>query len=162
MLLALDQAEELLAPDAGDSANRLLYLLSHALAGADRELMVVATIRSDILGLWQQHPAVRGTEGRPELTFEAFPLGPMSLDRVSEIVRGPARYIRLLIDDDLLDAVRADVETPDALPLLAYTLQQLHARYGSDGRLRCQNTISLVGWKARSVTPRTTRSSWTS
>ena len=60
-----------------ESANQLLYLLSDALSEADRELMAIATIRSDALGLWQQHPAVRGNEGRPELTFETFPLGQM-------------------------------------------------------------------------------------
>jgi energy-coupling factor transporter ATP-binding protein EcfA2 len=135
MLIAIDQAEELLASNAEESANQLLYLLSDALSEADRELMAIATIRSDALGLLQQHPAVRGIEGRPELTFETFPLGPMPLDRVPEIIRGPARYIRLQIDDELVDAARADVKTPDALPLLAYTLQQLHARSGNNARL---------------------------
>jgi hypothetical protein len=135
MLIAIDQAEELLAPNVEESANQLLYLLSDAFSEADHELMAIATIRSDALGLLQQHPAVRGIEGRPELTFETLPLGPMPFDRVSEIIRGPARYIRLQIDDELVDAVRADVKTPDALPLLAYALQQLHARSGNNGRL---------------------------
>jgi hypothetical protein len=135
VLIAIDQAEELLAPNVEESASQLLYLLSDALSGADRELMAIATIRSDALGLWQQHPAVRGIEGRAELSFETFPLGPMPLDRTPEIIRRPARYIRLEIDDALVDAVRADVKTTDALPLLAYTLQQLHARSGNVGRL---------------------------
>ena len=159
VLIAIDQAEELLAPKVEESAqpgellaakveesaNQLLYLLGDALSQADRELMAIATIRSDTLGLWQQHPAVRGMGGRPELTFETFPLGPMPLDRVPEIIRGPARYTRLQIDDELVDAVRADVKTPDALPLLAYTLQQLHAGSGNNGRLTLDAYKDMLG-----------------
>jgi len=143
VLIAIDQVEELLASNVKESANYLLHLLGDALSEADRELMAIATIRSDALGLWQQHPAVRGIEGRPELTFETFPLGPMPLDRIPEIIRGPARYIRLEIDDELVDAVRADVKTSDALPLLAYTLQQLHTRSGQDGGLTLPAYVQL-------------------
>ncbi|MCW8088307.1 nSTAND1 domain-containing NTPase [Sabulicella glaciei] len=145
VLLAIDQAEELLAPDGGEGSPRLLHLLGAALAGADRELIVVATIRSDMLGLWQQHPAVRATEGRPELAFEAFPLGPMPLERVPEVVRGPAQHIRLRVDDDLVDAIQRDVATPDALPLLAYTLRRLHDRRNTDDRLTLADYAALGG-----------------
>jgi WD40 repeat protein len=145
LLLALDQIEELLGPEVGRAADDFLQLLSAGLAAADRELMVLGTIRSDMLGQWQQYPAIRAGEDRPELAFEAFPLGPLSLERVSDVVRGPARYVGLAIDDGALDRMRRDVGTPDALPLLAYTLRQLYDRYGSFGRLTLENYDGIGG-----------------
>lgn len=124
VVLALDQAEEFIGPDADGSATRLLELLRTALGGSARDLVAVATIRSDTLGGWQAHPSIRAGAERAELPFEASPLGPMPMDRVPELVRGPARYVDLKIEDDLVDAIRQDAETPDALPLLAYTLER--------------------------------------
>ena len=72
-------------------------------------------------------------------------LGPMPMARIGEIVRGPAAYEGLQIDDDLVDAIRADTATPDAPPLLAYTLQYLHRQFAKDGRLTLAEYQSLGG-----------------
>jgi hypothetical protein len=69
----------------------------------------------------------------------------MPLTEVSEIVRGPAAYVGLTIDDDLVDALKADTVTSDALPLLAYTLRTLHEKYGADGRLTLDEYRMLGG-----------------
>ena len=65
--------------------------------------------------------------------------------RIGEIVRGPAAYEDLRIDDDLVDAIRADTVTPDALPLLAYTLQYLHRHFAEDGHLTLTEYRSFGG-----------------
>jgi WD40 repeat protein len=134
VILALDQGEELLVADERSSA--LLDLLREALSRSTREIMAVVTIRSDQLGLWQAHPAITEGHGHGALLFESFPLGPMPIDRVPELVRKPAELIDLKIDDELVDAIRADTSTPDALPLLAYTLRELHEQYGDNNQLR--------------------------
>lgn len=144
MILAIDQAEELLASDAGSDAAAVLDLLREALTRSAQDLMVVATIRSDRWGAWLQHGSVKANAGRAELPFEAFPLGPMPMERLGTIVRRPAEREGLVIDDDLVDALKADTRTPDALPLLAYTLRHLHERYGVDQRLTF-NGYKLIG-----------------
>src|SRR5262249_22698662 len=43
--------------------------------------------------------------------------------------------IGLSIPDDLLDRLRSDVRTPDALPLLAYVLRELYEAHGASKSL---------------------------
>lgn len=143
LVLAIDQAEELLASDAGPDAAAVLDLLREALTRSAQDLIVVATIRSDRLGAWQQHGSVKANVGRAELVFEAFPLGPILMERLGNIVRRPAEREGLVIDDDLVDALKSDTGTPDALPLLAYTLRHLHELHGADQRLTLQEYQSI-------------------
>ena len=145
LVLALDQAEELLAAERADDAAKLLDLFRATLAAVGNEILVIATIRSDRLGAWQQHASIKATADHGELPFEMLPLGPMPMARIGEIVRGPAAYEGLRIDDDLVDAIRADTVTPDALPLLAYTLQYLHRHFAEDGRLTLAEYRSFGG-----------------
>ena len=92
LVLALDQAEELLAAERGDDAAKLLDLFRATLAAVGNEILVIATIRSDRLGAWQQHASIKATADHGELPFEMLPLGPMPMARIGEIVRGPAAY----------------------------------------------------------------------
>jgi hypothetical protein len=145
LVLALDQAEELLAAEQTDDAARLLDLFRATLARVGNEILVLATIRSDRLGAWQQHASIKATADHGELPFEMVPLGPIPMTRIGEIVRGPATYEGLRVDDDLVDAIRADTVTPDALPLLAYTLQYLHRHFADDGYLTLAEYHSFGG-----------------
>jgi len=143
LLLPLDQGEEFLAPDADGSSARLLEIVRDALLRSTREIMAVVTLRSDQLDAWQGHSSIRAAPDHLPLPFEVFSLGPLPMERVPEIVRGPARYTGLRIHDELVDAIRNDTATPDSLPLLAYTLQQLHDRFGADGELTFQEYKEL-------------------
>ena len=109
------------------------------------EILAIATTRSDRLGAWQQHGSIKATAEHGELPYEMLPVGPMPMARIGEIVRGPAAYEDLRIDDDLVDAIRADTVTPDALPLLAYTLQYLHRHFAEDGHLTLTEYRSFGG-----------------
>ena len=144
-MLALDQAEELLAAERGDDAAKLLDLFRATLAVVSNEILVIATIRSDRLGAWQQHASVKAVNEHGDLPFEVRPIASMPMARIGDIVRGPAVYEGLRIDDDLIDAIRADTATPDALPLLAYTLQYLHGHFAHDGRLTLAQYRSFGG-----------------
>jgi len=132
LLLAIDQTEELLTaddPDDQTDALKFLKLLSDALARSGQELMLVATIRSDHLGAWQQHA------GKTKWPFEIFPLGPMPISSLDGIIRKPAALGGVQVDDDLVDALKRDTTTSDGLPLLAYALRHLNELHGDDQHL---------------------------
>jgi WD40 repeat protein len=145
LVLPIDQGEELISSGSAEYDSAFLDLLREALTEAERDLIAIATIRSDTLAEWQAHPSIQAGRDRPGLLFEPLPLGPMPMDRVPKLARGPAKFIELRIDDNLVAALSDDTATPDALPLLAYTLQQLQLRYGNDGRLTLEEYKSLGG-----------------
>ena len=61
---------------------------------------------------------------------ETYPLAPMPLDRVPRLVEGPAAVAGLNVEKGLAERIAHDVESPEALPLLAQALALLH-RSGS-------------------------------
>ena len=61
--------------------------------------------------------------------FEEFSLGPMPLNRMRQIIEGPARVAGLKVEEGLIAGAAADAGTEDALPLLAFTLRELYDRY---------------------------------
>ena len=135
VLLTIDQAEELFGYTPPEAATRFLRLLRAALEAADRRLMAVATLRSDFLGEFQNHPVLQDSEYPHHFRYRAVPVDPMPLRNFPEIIQGPARLAGLQLDDGLVEAMVSDTGTRDALPLLAFTLRRLYERFGSDGRL---------------------------
>src|SRR5262249_12614612 len=94
----------------------------------DLPLLLVASGRSDVLdGLMEA--------GELALLHETVPLAPMSLDRVPRLVEGPAAVASLHVEEGLAERMARDLESADALPLLAYTLWLLHQRGAAERRL---------------------------
>lgn len=135
VLLTIDQTEELFGYTPAEAASRFLRLLRAALEVGGRRLMAVATLRSDFLGEFQNHPALQDSEYAQHLRYRAMPIDPMPLRSFPEIISGPARLAGLELKDGLVEAMVGDTGTRDALPLLAFTLRRLYERYGGDGRL---------------------------
>jgi TIR domain len=79
VLLTIDQAEELFGYSPPEAATRFLRLLRAALEAADRRLMAVATLRSDFLGEFQNHPALQDSEYPHHFRYQAVPVDPMPL-----------------------------------------------------------------------------------
>lgn len=128
ILLPIDQFEELFTVAEPDERASLLTLLATILEPAlGLPLMVIATGRADVLqGLLE-------TSALAPL-MDTTPLLPMPLDRVPQLVRGPAAVASLVVEPGLPEGIMRDVENPEALPLLAYTLHLLHER-SQDKRL---------------------------
>jgi hypothetical protein len=143
VLLTVDQAEELFGYCPSESATRFLRLLRAALEAADRQLMVVATLRSDFLGQFQNHPVLQDSEYPHHFAYRAVPVDPMPLRSFPEIIQGPARLAGLQLGDGLVEAMVNDTGTRDALPLLAFTLRRLYERFGGDGHLTVDEYESL-------------------
>jgi hypothetical protein len=145
MLLTIDQAEELFGSGAADAAARFLRLIRAALDVADRQLMILATLRSDFLSEFQVHPALHDPAYEQDFAYVPVTVEPMPLRSFPEIIEGPARLSGLRLQDGLVEAMMHDTGTRDALPLLAFTLRRLFERYGADGLLGIREYDELGG-----------------
>lgn len=143
VLLTIDQAEELFGYSPPETATRFLRLLRAALEAADRRLMAIGTLRSDLLGEFQNHPVLQDSEYPHHFRYRAVPLDPMPLRNFPAIIQGPAQLAGLQLDDGLVETMVRDTGTRDALPLLAFTLRRLYERYGEDGRLTADEYESI-------------------
>ena len=137
VLLVVDQLEELVTTSAPEAAVRFVQALRAALAPEAGELYCVATLRADYVGSLQAHPAWGA------LPFRQLLLAPMNASHFAEIIRGPARIAGLELEDGLVEALAHDTGSPDALPLLAFTLNRLWRDFGDDGH------ITLDEYRAR-------------
>ncbi len=129
VLLVVDQFEELLGQPEDHPASRFLTLLRTAVEQPGSPLLVLATLRSDFLGSFQKSPALL------DLRFESLSLGPMSREDIVAVIQGPADRAGFDLEPGLVQILVDDAAVGDALPLLAFTLRELHERRDEKGRL---------------------------
>ena len=100
VLLCIDQAEELFTIADATEAKQFLELLS---ASADPSLpfLVLLVLRSDYLDRLQRADGL----GAP---FDEISLKPLPLERLGEIIRGPAGLARIGVEDHLVIAATQD------------------------------------------------------
>jgi WD40 repeat protein len=127
-LLIVDQFEELLNRPVDDPLTGLLRLLRAAAEASDSPVVVLATMRSDFLAVFQNASSLI------DLPYELLPVGPLSSEDLSWIIEQPARVAGVDVESALVQAMIADCEGGDALPLLAFTLRELYERTDS-GRM---------------------------
>ncbi len=135
ILVPIDQMEEVFTRTPPERAEQFLAFLSKML-GPGLPFVATATMRSDHLGNMQAAPGM-GTE------FEPFNLAPLPLERIGEIVRGPARIAGLEVEESLVARIAQDAQTTDALPLVAFALRRLYDRFSGNGRLQLVEYESL-------------------
>jgi WD40 repeat protein len=139
VVLIVDQLEELLSANTNTPSNLFLPFLHAALATQSDQLMVLSTLRSDFLGDFQNHPALRG------LPFEEVMVGPLTVDGYAKVIEGPAEVAGLELEPGLSELLVKDTDTEDALPLLAFTLRELWERWGQGGVLTVENYRDKLG-----------------
>ncbi len=139
ILIPIDQLEEMFTvADAGERASFLKSLAVALDPTARLPVVVLATGRSDVLdGVLDQ-----ASEELAQVTT-TWLLAPMPLDRVPQLIEGPAGVAGLYLDAGLAERVAGHVETSEALPLLAHVLWQLHAKAGKDKRLTLKEYEAL-------------------
>ncbi len=136
VLLPIDQFEEVFTVATGEERAAFLRLVCSVLDPTRAlPLLVVATGRSDVL------EGLIATGELGQLT-ETFPLPLMPLERVPRLVEGPATVASINVEKGLPERIARDVESAEALPLLAYMLWLLHRRAGGDKKL------TLVGYES--------------
>jgi len=146
VLLPIDQFEEVFTVATPQERGIFLRILASALNPArDLPIIVVATGRSDVLeGLIETGELAHLTE--------TYPLPPMPLDRVPRLIEGPAAIAGLNVEKGLADAIARDVESPEALPLLAHALWLLHRR-GAIGKTLSLSEYQSLGDPERGLNP---------
>jgi WD40 repeat protein len=125
VLLVVDQLEELLTLTGAQDRGAFLSLIDESLA-ADPHLWVVATLRSDFL------TDFLGT-GYAALIHQPTLVGVLGRTELFEVIEKPAERAGLSFAPGVVARMVDDTGGGDALPLLAYTLQELFLRVGSGG-----------------------------
>ncbi|MGV9642905.1 nSTAND1 domain-containing NTPase [Streptomyces sp. NPDC003514] len=137
LLLVVDQLEELFTLSGEREREAFLSLIGEALA-ADPLLWVVATLRADFLTAFLEsgqadlvrQPALVGVLGRPELF---------------QVIEKPAECAGLAFAPGVTALMVDEAGGGDALPLLAYTLQELYLRAGPGGTVTEEDYRQLGG-----------------
>ena len=147
-VVAIDQAEELFRAEGREESESLLALLAQLAAGDDPTVIVIFAIRSDSYDALQSAKALEG------LRQVAFSLLPMPRGAYNDVIEGPARRVeeaggKLAIEPALTQRLLIDIEAGagDALPLLAFTLEQLYLDYRQTGALRLVDYEKFGGIK---------------
>jgi WD40 repeat protein len=127
ILLAIDQAEELFHQSEAEERQGFLHLLNAALSEGMPYLAVMA-LRSDALATLQ-------SEERLEPRIDQLSLAPLPVERLEEVILGPARVAGLRVEPGLVRQMLRDAGSGDSLPLLAFTLRELYDRAAPDHHL---------------------------
>jgi tetratricopeptide (TPR) repeat protein len=149
IVLAIDQAEELLEGDGAQEGEILLNLVRDLVAQDDPAVVVLFTIRSDSYDKLETSKTLEG------LRQHTLPLLPMPSGAYKEVIEGPARRLErtdraITIQPQLVQKLLVDLQSggaSDALPLLAFTMEQLYLEYGGTGALRLADYVSFGGIK---------------
>jgi hypothetical protein len=123
VLLVVDQAEELVTRSGPRAQEQFLALLRGALCG-DSPLWAIATLRAEFLS------SAPDRAGLAEAIDDTLLIEPLSRARLPEIIQRPGQRAGLDFAPGLVQRMVEDTTGGDALPLLAWTLQQLYHEAG--------------------------------
>ena len=147
IVLAIDQAEELFLSEGGEESGALLALICDLVKHDRPGIIALFAIRSDA---YDRLETVKAFEGMRQQTL---PLLPMPRGAYQTVIEGPAARLReagrnLTIAPQLTQRLLEDIEKgagSDALPLLAFTLEQLYTEYGGAGTLKLADYEAFGG-----------------
>jgi hypothetical protein len=95
--------------------------------GEESPLWVMATVRSEFLSSAPERA------GLAEAVDDALMVEPLSRTRLPEVIERPAQRAGVDFEGGLVERMVEETSGGDALPLLAYTLQELWGRVGPEG-----------------------------
>ncbi len=139
ILIPVDQAEELFTLSETNEREAFLRMMTYLLAKDG--VFSIWTMRSDYLPQMQNHKALYDLLEMQEI----FILKPMATEHIRDVIVKPAGVAGTIVEEKLIDRLKEDIETTDALPLLALTLHELYVRYAKEGKLTLQHYKLLGG-----------------
>jgi hypothetical protein len=136
LLIVIDQLEELLTQAEPDERKQFVATLEPALGGP---VQVLATLRPEFRDPWSKDPDLSRLPLRPhEVQI-------LNANALQSVIEKPARVAGLGIDDDLVAHLVTDTGGGGALPLLAFTLEQLAEGVTRGGQLSFQRYLDMGG-----------------
>lgn len=147
IVVTIDQAEELFRSDDAQEGGRFLSLLRELLLDETLSVIAVFGIRSDAYDALEHAKPLEG------LAQSTLPLLPLPRGAFVEVIERPARRFvqaggKLAIEPQLTQCLLEDLERgggSDALPLLAFTLEQLFLEFRQTGALRLSDYHAVGG-----------------
>jgi WD40 repeat protein len=136
LLVVIDQLEELLTQTEPDDRSRFVAMLESALGGP---VQVLATLRPEFRDQWSKDPELS------KLSLRPHEVRPVNAEELRSVIEGPARVAGLGFDEGLVARLVADSGGGEALPLLAYSLEQLAEGLTRGGRLSYQRYLDIDG-----------------
>jgi WD40 repeat protein len=138
VLLILDQFEDLLGGEVNKESRDFWRILRSGLAEPETPLLLLATLRSDFLGAFQQCE-LRG------MSFTSLMLAPMAAEQMAEAIARPAERAGIEIAAKLVRRILAEAGTDDALPLLSFALRMTFERRADPFRLTADDYERVGG-----------------
>ncbi|MFF3934162.1 nSTAND1 domain-containing NTPase [Streptomyces hirsutus] len=137
VLLVIDQFEELVTLASEREQAQFLETL-HACLRQEPSVRVLATCRVDLLG------RLLGTD-HAQLLQHPVALGTLNRAQLAQVVERPAALVGMSFAPGLVESIVDDTGTDDALPLLAYLLQELYFACGPGGTVTEETYRQLGG-----------------
>lgn len=101
--MPVDQFEEFLAPSAGSRAAKFLKFLEQVCQHRNDRMLVVGTMRSDYLDVYERHPhALKAPK------FHPWRLEPFPREHIENVTIKPAERVHVEVADDLLEQSPSD------------------------------------------------------
>ncbi len=147
LVIAIDQAEELLAPENAAESQRLLVLVAALMRDlpAGVEPFGLLTVRADSATRLYQAIAEQNLEVPKTLTLLPLPRTSYR-DVIVKPIEVAARHgKRISIQASLTERLVADATGADALPLLAFTLFQLYKGFSAGDKLTLEQYQAIGG-----------------
>ena len=116
LLVVIDQFEELLTQTAPSERAAFAATIAPALGGP---VQVLATLRPEFLDPLAKDPDLA------KLARRIYEIRPLDPDALRSVIEEPASVAGLSFEEDLVSRLVTDTGGGDALPLLAFTLEQL-------------------------------------
>ena len=139
LLIHVDQLEELFAPHNQTVVDTFVAILTELQVVTS--IRVIACVRADYLVNCLEFDRIL------DIFHEGghYPLGPVDIMAMAEIIKKPCHVASLSISDGLVSRIIQDLGTgPGVLPLLAFLLEQLFLERSGD-ELRVETYDSLGG-----------------
>ncbi|MGW3728917.1 nSTAND1 domain-containing NTPase [Streptomyces sp. NPDC000851] len=137
ILIVIDQFEELVTLSSEREQAQFLERL-YACLRDEPSVRVLATCRVDLLG------RLLGT-GHAEFLQHPVAIGTLSKAQLVQVVERPAALVGMSFAPGLVETIVDDTGTDDALPLLAYLLQELYFACGPGGTVTDETYLQLGG-----------------
>ena len=136
LLIVIDQFEELLTQTEPDERAEFVATLEPALGGP---IQVLATLRPEFLDAASKDAALS------EVALRVYQVRPLQSDALRSVIEEPAKVVGLSFEEDLVARLVTDTGSGDALPLLAFTLEQLAHDVKRGGQLSHQRYADIGG-----------------